>query len=147
MKRKTANGFRKRYCEQYIDYDIINEFNGYRCIEVFVKGGSKYNLLNRQGYTISDVWYDEEIMMSKSSGVFHAEVVLNGKRNLIDEHGVLFFPDIWFTDFYGSNRCTGEDGRKYEYDLKTRELREFREDYTCSYSGGYGMRNGYGNWF
>lgn len=148
MKHKIAKEFKKRYTEQYIDYDIINNCNGYRCVEVFTKNGSKYNLINKQGYTISDDWYDSEIRMSKWDGLYCARVEKDGKLNFIDEKGKLFFPDTWFVNFYGIEKGRTADGKRYEYDLKKRELKEIeKEQPKESYSGGYGMRNGAGNWF
>lgn len=148
MKRKNAKEFKNRYTEQYIDYDIINNCEGYRCVEVFTKDGSKYNLIDKRGYTISDDWYDSEIRMTKHYGIFRALVKKDGLLNYIDELGRIIFPDMWFRQFYGIDKGLGADGKHYICDEITGTIKEFeKEKIECPYSGGYGMRNGARNWF
>jgi len=148
MKHKIAKEFKKRYTEQYIDYDIINNYEGYRCVEVFTKDGSKYNLLNKQGYVISNEWYDDEIIMARCNGVLRALVEKDGLLNYIDERGSIIFPDMWFKQFYGIYKGIGSDGKHYICDEITGTIKEVeKEKIECPYSGGYGMRNGCGNWF
>lgn len=144
--------FKSHYDEVVSDHDIVNENCGFRCVEVFTKGGSKYNILDKHGNVICKEWYDDEIWMCKQYeegfSFIVGRVMKGGLFNYIDKNGKLLFPDMWFTRFYNIRKAVGEDGNNYEYSFITRQIKPIQKEVsTSNYCGRYGMITADGFWF
>ena len=107
MKKKIATAFKKHYDEIESEYDIISNYEGYKCVEVYTKNGTKYNMLDKNGNILCDKWYDEKITIYRTcydecpDGILVARVRNGDFIDLMDKDGKLFFPNVKIRCFYG----------------------------------------------